>query len=172
MAGLSRALPPNGPPTVSLCPRRRRENGASLWTIANLMRLPCPTHTPSPSLKTCWKIKIFSISDLSEGFHHIPLHPESRAKTAMNLVGKRYQWRVTPMGIKNGPAIFQRVMDRVLQGLNCADVYCYQMMEGPMFQHSNLLLLIVVPLFQRQGEPLVTLIRIDLRGGFLDDRRI
>ena len=27
------------------------------------------------------------------------------------------------MGIKNGPAIFQRVMDHVLQGLDCADVY-------------------------------------------------
>ena len=34
-------------------PRKRRENGASLWTIANLMRLPCRTHTPSPSLKMC-----------------------------------------------------------------------------------------------------------------------
>ena len=42
--------------TVSLSPRRRRENGASLWTIANSMRLPCPTHTPSPSLGICWKI--------------------------------------------------------------------------------------------------------------------
>ena len=47
--GLSRALPPNGRPTVSLCPRKRKENGASWWTTANLMRLPCPTHTPSPS---------------------------------------------------------------------------------------------------------------------------
>ena len=27
------------------------------------------------------------------------------------------------MGIKNGPAIFQRVMDHVLQGLDCADVH-------------------------------------------------
>ena len=27
------------------------------------------------------------------------------------------------MGIKNGPAIFCRVMDHVLQGLDCADVY-------------------------------------------------
>ena len=60
------------------------------------------------------KHKIFTIVDLSKGFHQIPLHPESRAKTAMNLAGKRYQWRVMPMGIKNGPPIFQRVMDHVL----------------------------------------------------------
>ena len=46
------------------------------------------------------------------------------------------------------------------------------MMEFMTFQNSNLLLLIVVPLFQCQGEPLVTLILLDLRGRFLDDRRI
>ena len=46
------------------------------------------------------------------------------------------------------------------------------MMDFMTFQHSNLLLLIVVPLFHRQGEPLVTLILLDLRGLFLDDRRI
>ena len=76
------------------------------------------------------KHKIFTIVDLSKGFHQIPLHPESRAKTAMNLAGKRYQWRVMPMGIKNGPAIFQRVMDHVLQGLDCADVYIDDIIIG------------------------------------------
>ena len=69
------------------------------------------------------KHKIFTIIDFSKGFHQIPLHPESRTKTAMNLAGKRYQWRVMPMGIKNGPAIFQRVMVHVLKGLDCADIY-------------------------------------------------
>ena len=74
-------------------------------------------------LKNQSKHKIFTFVDLSKGFHQIPLHPESRTKTAMNLAGKRYQWRVMPMGIKNGPAIFQRVMDHVLQGLDYVDVY-------------------------------------------------
>ena len=76
------------------------------------------------------KHKIFTIVDLSKGFHQIPLHPESRAKTAINLAGKRYQWRVMSMGIKNGPAIFQRVMDHVLQGLDCADVYIDDIIIG------------------------------------------
>ena len=76
------------------------------------------------------KRKIFTIVDLSKGFHQIPLHPESRAKTAMNFAGKRYQWRVMPMGIKNGPAIFQRVMDHVLQGLDCADIYIDDIIIG------------------------------------------
>ena len=106
-----------------LCPRKRRENGASLWTTANLITLPCPTRTPSLSLKICWKGNIFTIVDFSKGFHQIPLHPESRAKTAMNLC-------VMPMGTKNGPPIFQRVMDHVLQGFDCADVYIDDIIIG------------------------------------------
>ena len=75
-------------------------------------------------LENVSKQKIFTIVDLSKGFHQIPLHPESRAKTAMILAGNRYQWRVMPMGIKNGPAIFQRVMDHVLQGFGlCGCIY-------------------------------------------------
>ena len=76
------------------------------------------------------KHKVFIIADFSKGFHQIPLHPESRGKTAMKLVGKRYQWRVMPMGIKNEPAIFQQVMDHVLQGLDCADVYIDDIIIG------------------------------------------
>ena len=68
--------------------------------------------------------------DLSRGFHQIQLHPESRAKTAMNLVGKRYQWRDMPMGIKNGPAILQRGMNHVLQGLDSADMYINDIIIG------------------------------------------
>ena len=74
--------------------------------------------------------KIFTVVALSKRFHQNPLHPESRAKTAMNLAGKRYQWRLMPMGIKNGPRIFQRVMDHVLQGLDCADVYSDDIIIG------------------------------------------
>ena len=76
------------------------------------------------------KHEIFTIVDLGKGFHQIPLHPASRAKTATNLAGKQYQWRVMPMGIKNGPAIFKGVMDHVLQGFNCADVYIDDIIIG------------------------------------------
>ena len=73
---------------------------------------------------------IFTIVDLRKRFHQIPLHPESWAKTAMNLAGKCYQWRVMPMGIKNGPAIFKQVMDHDLQSLDCSDVYINALIVG------------------------------------------
>ena len=69
------------------------------------------------------KLNTCTIVDLSKGFHQIPLHPESWAQTAMSLTGKRYQWCVMPVGIKNCAAIFQRVLNHVLQGLDCGDVY-------------------------------------------------
>ena len=48
----------------------------------------------------------------------------------MNLAGKRYEWHVMPIGIKNGRAIFQRVMDHALQGFDCADVYIDDIIIG------------------------------------------
>ena len=105
-----------------------------MWTIAKLIRLPCPTHTPPPLIENMLenqsKHKIFTIVDLSEEFHQIPLHPEPRVKTAMNLEGKTYEWRVMPMGIKDGPTIIQRFMDHVLQGLDCADMYVDDIIIG------------------------------------------
>ena len=50
--------------------------------------------------------------------------------TAVNLAGKRYQWPVMPTSIKNQPAIFQRVMDHVLQGLDCAGIYINDIIIG------------------------------------------
>ena len=74
-------------------------------------------------LENEFKHRISTIVDLSKGMHPISLHGQSRAKTVMNVAGKRYQWRVMQMVMKNGAAIFQRVMDHVLQDLDCADVY-------------------------------------------------
>ena len=55
VVGSSPVLPPRVRPTVSLCPTKRKVNGAP-WRTANLMRVPCPTGPPSPSLKICWKV--------------------------------------------------------------------------------------------------------------------
>ena len=76
------------------------------------------------------KHNIFTIVDLSKGFHQFSLHPESQAKTAINLAGDRYQWPIMPMGIRNDTTIFQRVMHNALHGLDCADVYIDDIIIG------------------------------------------
>ena len=45
-----------------------------------------------------------------------------------------------PVGIKNGPAIFQCVMDHVLQGLDCEDVYIDDIIIGSAVETEEELL--------------------------------
>ena len=59
--------------------------------------------------------RIFSVLDLKHGFHQMPLHPDDRYLTAMPTPFGTLQWKVLPMGVKNGPAQFQRLMDWILQ---------------------------------------------------------
>ena len=76
------------------------------------------------------KNKLFTIIDMKQGFHQMPLKPESRACTSFIVGSKKYQWKVMPMGIKNAPCQFQRMMDFVLQGLDCASCYIDDIIIG------------------------------------------
>ena len=67
---------------------------------------------------------LFSTLDLMKGFNQITIKPEDRPKTAFWGPGRvLYQWIRMPFGLRNAPAAFQRVMDRVLAGLS--NVRCY-----------------------------------------------
>jgi hypothetical protein len=66
---------------------------------------------------------IFSVLDLSHGFHQLPLDKSSRPTTAFSTRRGLYQWTTVPFGIRNGPAAFQRLLDSVLAGLKCCLLY-------------------------------------------------
>jgi hypothetical protein len=59
---------------------------------------------------------IFSVLDLSHGFHQLPLDKASRAKTAFSTRRGLYRWATVSFGIRNGPAGFKRLLDSVLAG--------------------------------------------------------
>ena len=67
------------------------------------------------------KSTYFSTIDLASGFWQIRLDPSSQKKTAFVVPQGLYEFRVMPFGLTNAPGVFQRLMQRVLAGLNPPD---------------------------------------------------
>ena len=67
----------------------------------------------------------FSTLDLASGYWQVSLSPEARCKTAFATHSGLFQFRVRPFGLCNAPATFERLMDRVLQGLRWSHCLLY-----------------------------------------------
>lgn len=67
--------------------------------------------------------KYFTAIDLLHGFYNLKIHPNERYKTAFSTPKGHYEFIRLPMGLKNSPAIFQRVMNLVLAG--CLGKYAF-----------------------------------------------
>ena len=77
------------------------------------------------------KKRIFTVVDLKHGYHQMPLHPDSRPCTAMSTTLGPMQWKVVPMGAKNGNAAFQRMMEDPLGPVrDCADPFVDDIITG------------------------------------------
>lgn len=62
--------------------------------------------------------KWFSTLDLKSGYHQLNLANEDRPKTAFSLPGGGlWQFTVLPFGLCNAPAVFEKLMLKVLSGL-------------------------------------------------------
>ena len=67
----------------------------------------------------------FSTLDLASGYWQVSLSQEARVKTAFTTHSGLFQFRVMPFGLCNVPATFERLMDRVLQGLRWSRCLVY-----------------------------------------------
>ena len=64
------------------------------------------------------KAKFFTTLDMASGYWQIRVHPDSQEKTPFVTPQGLYEFWVMPFGLCNAPAVFQRFMQQVLQGLN------------------------------------------------------
>lgn len=58
---------------------------------------------------------VFIVLDLKSGFYKIPMHPDSVKYTAFITPDGHWEFLRVPFRLANGPAVFQRVMNKVLK---------------------------------------------------------
>lgn len=69
------------------------------------------------------KAKYFTTLDLRAGYHHLALDKDAVRKTAFCTPFGKYEWLKVPFGLAQAPAYFQKLMNKVLNGLNFAFAY-------------------------------------------------
>ncbi|KAE8217294.1 hypothetical protein CF319_g8588 [Tilletia indica] len=68
---------------------------------------------------------VFSSLDAIRGYHQMPVRESDRWKTAFVCHRGLYQYKTVPFGLKNAPAVFQRLMDRILGSLRWQHAVVY-----------------------------------------------
>ena len=87
----------------------------------NVEQYPLPK--PDELFSTLAKGKIFSKLDLSQAYLQLRLDERSMQYVTINTHKGLYSFTRLPFGVASAPAIFQRTMDKILQGL--PNVICY-----------------------------------------------
>lgn len=90
-------------------------------TISDTYPIPDITN-PLASLGTS---KYYITLDLTSGFHQIKMKETDIPKTAFSTTNGKYEFTRLPFGLKNAPAIFQRMIDDVLKLLIGQICYVY-----------------------------------------------
>ena len=78
------------------------------------------------------KYRMWSVLDMKDGYHQLPLRKEDRHLTNMTTPQGPKQWTVLVRGLKNGGAIFQRMMEWVVKGIEGVNVYMDDVIVGTM----------------------------------------
>ncbi|KAE8211915.1 hypothetical protein CF327_g4378 [Tilletia walkeri] len=98
-------------------------NYRNLNSVTVADRNPLPT--TDAVFQTLQGKRWYSSLDAIRGYHQYPVRPEDRWKTAFVCHRGLYQYRTVPFGLRNAPAVFQRMMDNVLGSLRWKTAVVY-----------------------------------------------
>jgi len=91
----------------------------------HLITDPYPLPRISQILEDIGSSKYFSALDLLHGFYNLRINPKDVEKTGFSTYEGHYHFLRLPMGLKNSPATFQRLMNIVLAGALGVFAYIY-----------------------------------------------
>ena len=77
------------------------------------------------SLNTLGGVRFFCGLDLASGYWQVKMDAADREKTAFVTQGGLSEFKVMPFGLVNAPATFERLMERVLQGIAWSECLVY-----------------------------------------------
>jgi len=87
--------------------------GINLWTKKD----PYPLPIAEQLIEKMQGAKVFSKIDFLHGYFQTRLHPDSVPLTAFSTDSEHFEFLVMPLGLKNAPASFMRMMNHVFKPL-------------------------------------------------------
>lgn len=116
-----------------VCPKKNDANGnkryrivvdyRALNTITKQFVFPIPLI--NEILDNIGDSRYFSSIDLKSGFYQIPIDPKDAPKTAFSTSKGHFEFNRMPMGLKNSPSTFQRLMNTILYEIQPVKAFVY-----------------------------------------------
>ena len=85
------------------------------------------------------KFKFFSVMDITQAYHQVPLTPDDMEKTAFEAVGRLYHYKRLSFGLSNAVPKFQRIMVKCFGHLRGIMIYLDDLVIGgaTMAEHDE-----------------------------------